>query len=130
MVVLACPLYSVGMCRYATPYKPHFVCLACGSSFKQSPLPPREHPCPRCRTPMINAGFDLAIPRRRDKNAWEALGATLRAGLTFHSCGCGGPGYRPRSTAEVRERRRAAKRLGLPEQPALKRYDPWENPAR
>ncbi len=30
----------------------------------------------------------------------------------------------------LRERRRAAKRLGLPEQTALKRYDPWEEPAR
>jgi hypothetical protein len=118
------------MCRYATPYKPHFVCLACRSSFKQSPLPPRVHPCPRCRTPMINAGFDLAVPRRRDKSAWEALEATLRAGLTFHSCGCGGPGYRPRSTAEVRERRRAARQLGLLEQTALERYDPWEELAR
>ncbi|MFJ7098110.1 hypothetical protein ACIQWL_49340 [Streptomyces mirabilis] len=79
---------------------------------------------------MINAGFDLAVPRRRDKSAWEALEATLRAGLTFHSCGCGGPGYRPRSTAEVRERRRAAKQLGLLEQATLERYDPWEELAR
>ncbi|MFF3575772.1 hypothetical protein [Streptomyces mirabilis] len=76
---------------------------------------------------MINAGFDLAVPRRRDKSAWEALEATLRAGLTFHSCGCGGPGYRPRSTAEVRERRRAAKQLGLLEQTALERYDPFND---
>ncbi|WP_406840662.1 hypothetical protein ACICHK_38875 [Streptomyces sp. AHU1] len=77
---------------------------------------------------MIDAGFDLAVPRRGDKGAWKALEATLRAGLTFHSCGCDGPGYRPRTAAEVRERRRAAKRLGLPERATLKRYDPWEEP--
>ncbi|MFI0960063.1 deoxyxylulose-5-phosphate synthase [Streptomyces sp. NPDC021080] len=118
------------MCRYATSYKPHFVCLACRASFKQSPLPLREHPCPHCRTPMVDAGFDLAVPRRGNNSAWKALEATLRAGLTFHSCGCDGPGYRPRSTAEVRERRRAAKRLGLLELTALERYDPWEEPAR
>jgi hypothetical protein len=75
---------------------------------------------------MINAGFDLAVPRRTDKGAWKALEAVLRAGLTFHSCGCGGPGYRPRASAEVRARRLAAKRLGLPEQATLKRYAPWE----
>ncbi|GAA1246069.1 hypothetical protein GCM10009646_37140 [Streptomyces aureus] len=53
----------------------------------------------------------------------------VRGYLTFHSCGCGGPGYQPRSTAEIRERRRAAKRLGLPEQTTLKRYRPLGGPS-
>jgi hypothetical protein len=119
--------YPPGMCRYAIPYKPHYVCLACRSSFKQDPLPPRAHPCPRCHAPMINAGFDLAVPRRKDKAAWKALEAVLQSGLTFHSCGCGGPGHRPRTSAEVRTRRLAAQRLDLPEQAVLQRADPWES---
>jgi hypothetical protein len=76
---------------------------------------------------MINAGFDLAIPRRKDKPAWRALEAVLQAGLTFHSCGCGGPGYRPRTPSEVRTRRLAAQRLDLTEQAALQHPDPWES---
>jgi hypothetical protein len=77
---------------------------------------------------MVNAGFDVAIPRRRDKRGWRTLEATLRAGITFHSCGCSGPGYRPRTWSEVRERRTAASRLGLSEFDALQQHDPWTAP--
>lgn len=74
---------------------------------------------------MIDAGYDLAVPRRRDTRGWRALEAVLQAGLTFHSCGCDGPGFRPRTPAEVRERRSAAARLQLPEAEALQRAEPW-----
>ncbi|MFC4562041.1 hypothetical protein ACFO4E_09255 [Nocardiopsis mangrovi] len=75
---------------------------------------------------MTDAGPDLAVPPRRDTRAWRALEATLRAGITFHSCGCGGPGYRPRTWPQVRERREAARRLGVAEYAVLQRWDPWE----
>ncbi|MFC3994905.1 hypothetical protein ACFOVU_03205 [Nocardiopsis sediminis] len=114
------------MCRYAISYKCHFVCLTCRVAFKQAEHGASGHRCPQCRTPMIDAGPDLAVPPRRDTRAWRALEATLRAGITFHSCGCGGPGYRPKSWPEVRERREAARRMGMTECTALRRPEPWE----
>jgi hypothetical protein len=114
------------VCRYGTTYKHHYVCLACRSSVKHEWVPEREHRCPRCRAVLVDAGYDLAVPPRRDESAWTALTATLRAGITFHSCGCGGPGFRPRTSAQVRERRAAARRLAVPQDVALERAEPWE----
>jgi hypothetical protein len=108
------------------PTSGHYVCLPCRASFKQDGAPPRAHLCPHCGQKLIDAGYDVAIPRRTDKSAWRALEAMLRVGLTSHSCGCGGSGFRPRTSAEVWERRRVASRPGLAEQVALKRYDPLE----
>jgi hypothetical protein len=106
------------------------VCLPCRVSWKLGYEPgaaPRV--CPRCRGPLINAGFDLAIPRRRDLAGWRTLAATLRAGVRFFSCGCSGPGYRPRRWSEVRDRRTVAARRGVPEATTLVRRDPWTEPA-
>ena len=115
------------MCRYGMQlYKSRLVCLSCRSSFKKAGGPAEGDRCPRCRALMVNAGRDLAVPRRRDAAGWRTLEAVLRSGLTFHSCGCGGPGYRPRSWAEVRERQLAAERLGIPLRTALSRRDVWE----
>jgi hypothetical protein len=114
------------MCRYGTTYKHHYVCLACRSSAKHEWSPSHEHVCPRCRAVTIDAGYDLAVPPKRDESGWKALEATLRAGITFLSCGCGGPGFRPRTSAQVRARRVAADRLGIPQDVALKRAEPWE----
>ncbi|MFF2511112.1 hypothetical protein [Streptomyces sp. NPDC058086] len=61
--------------------------------------------------------------RRRDAAGWQTVGVVLKAGLTFHSCGCGGPGFRPRTPAEVRARRIAAMRLGVPLREALQRTE-------
>jgi hypothetical protein len=77
---------------------------------------------------MTDAGFDLAIPRRRDDRGWRTLAAVLRAGVSFYSCGCSGPGFRPRTWGEVRERQLAAARLGLPQRVALTMRDPWPAP--
>lgn len=108
------------MCRYGMVYyKRHFVCLTCRSSFKRDWQDEHEQPCPCCGAAMIDAGQDLAVPRRRDAAGWKALSVVLKAGLTFHSCGCGGPGFRPRTPAEVRARQIAAVRLGIPLQEAL-----------
>ncbi|GES29203.1 hypothetical protein AB0G60_24270 [Streptomyces angustmyceticus] len=45
--------------------------------------------CPQCRAELIDAGADLAVPKRRDNAGWRALEAVLRAGLTFHDGCCG-----------------------------------------
>ncbi|MBB4935060.1 hypothetical protein F4561_005954 [Lipingzhangella halophila] len=79
---------------------------------------------------MTDAGSNLAVPRRGDRDAWDALATVLRSGLTFHSCGCSGPGYRPRTRAEVRDRLAVARRQDIPVRDALARPDPWRAPGR
>ncbi len=115
------------MCRYGMhTYKSRLVCLACRSSFKKASGPASGDRCPRCRAVMVNAGRDLAVPRRRDSAGWRTLEAVLRSGLDFHSCGCGGPGFRPRTLAQLRERQVAAAHFGIELRTALARHDPWE----
>ncbi|ALG14852.1 hypothetical protein AOZ06_17490 [Kibdelosporangium phytohabitans] len=78
---------------------------------------------------MVFAGHDFAAPRRLDDSGWKAVAAVLGAGLRyegFETCGCGrAPGYRPRTAAEVRTRRRLAQRSGVSEADALAAPDPY-----
>ncbi len=74
---------------------------------------------------MVNVGRDFAAPRRSDDPAWRALSAVLYAGLSFHSCGCNGPGFRPRTPRQVRERLQAATRRGIPVREAMALPDPY-----
>ncbi|MEW2356719.1 hypothetical protein [Spirillospora sp. NPDC029432] len=111
------------MCTYAeVTYKVHYVCVPCRQS-RKLPWDGAEHLCTTCRAPMIFAGHDFAAPRRRDDRRWAAVAAVLQAGLRyegFEPCGCGRePKYRPRTSAEVRARRRVASRKGLTESEAL-----------
>ncbi|MFF3457291.1 deoxyxylulose-5-phosphate synthase [Streptomyces sp. NPDC002730] len=103
----------------------HFICLPCRASFKKAPdyLRARTDLCPRCGGPLLNAGSALAVPRRRDVAGWRALSAVLGAGLRFRQGCCGGPGYRPRTLREVKERLAHAERTGLSPAEALARYD-------
>ncbi|MFD8496653.1 hypothetical protein [Amycolatopsis sp. NPDC059657] len=115
------------MCRYAeSTYKVHYVCVACRKSHKYA-WDGAEHPCPSCRRPLVYAGHDFAAPRRRNDSGWAAVKAVLEAGLKyegFETCGCGQePKSRPRTSAQVRRRRRLAERLGLPEAEALGRRE-------
>lgn len=97
------------MCRYGgTFYKTHMVCLPCRRSVKAHNGGAVR--CPECRAGMLDAGRDFATPRRGDTRAWRALEALLRGGVTFYSCGCYGPGARPRSSAELRRARASAER--------------------
>jgi hypothetical protein len=77
---------------------------------------------------MINAGHDFAAPRRNDKKGWAVVAAVLNAGLRyegFDGCGCThDPKFRPRTTAQVRARRRIAARTGTDEAAALAARDP------
>lgn len=117
------------MCRYAeTPYKVHYVCVPCRKSSKY-PWDGAEHLCPECRAPMVFAGHDFAAPRRRDKSGWAAVAAVLEAGLRyegFETCGCGrDPKFRPRTSAQVRARRRLADRTGIDIAAMLAAPDPY-----
>ncbi|MEU6023623.1 hypothetical protein [Micromonospora sp. NPDC047134] len=118
------------MCRYAEiPYKVHYVCVPCRRSHKYA-WDGEKHLCTSCRQPMIFAGHDFAAPRRRNDSGWAAVAAVLGAGLRyegFETCGCSRqPKFRPRTSAQVRMRRRAAGHLGLSEAEALAARNPYD----
>jgi hypothetical protein len=50
---------------------------------------------------MANMGLDFAPPKMSDIKGWKAAAALFEVGETFHSCGCSGPGYRPRDPREL-----------------------------
>ncbi|MEU4690958.1 hypothetical protein [Actinoplanes sp. NPDC023714] len=79
---------------------------------------------------MLPAGHDFAAPRRRDRSGWAAVAAVLGAGLRydgFETCGCGRyPQYRPRTSAQVRRRRRIAARRGIPMATMPAARDPYD----
>jgi hypothetical protein len=91
------------VCRYAYSYKPHYACFRCRKVFRRR-LPrdighhrdPVAAVCPQCRAPMADMGKDFQAPPRRDAKAWRTAEQLWEIGETFHSCGCQGPGYRPR----------------------------------
>ncbi|MFI1396137.1 deoxyxylulose-5-phosphate synthase [Streptomyces sp. NPDC020681] len=107
------------------PARHHFVCLPCRASFKKEPdyARVRTDLCPRCGGQLLNAGSALAVPRRRDVSGWRALSAVLNAGLRFRMGCCSGPGYRPRTLGEVKERLAYAERTGLSPARSLARHD-------
>lgn len=98
------------MCRYAFPsYKPHFACFSCRKAFKRRLLkdvdPDGEHRparCPQCGELMAEMGLDFQAPPQSKEKAWRVLRTLWEVGETFHSCGCGGPGYRPRDPVALR----------------------------
>lgn len=103
------------MCRYANygPYKRHFACFSCRKGFKRTHesewpehLQPADGetvpaPCPECRRPMADMGWDFKPPRQRDVERWAVVEFLYRRGVAYHSCGCSGPGYRPARWADV-----------------------------
>jgi DNA-directed RNA polymerase subunit RPC12/RpoP len=101
--------------------KTSYVCLSCRASYKQPYDRTRQRACPRCAQPLIHAGSAFAAPRRRGVAAWRTLTVLLNAGVGFHKSCCGGPGYRPRTLREVRERMTYAQRSGEPIAHALVR---------
>ncbi|MFS0697166.1 deoxyxylulose-5-phosphate synthase [Streptomyces nitrosporeus] len=104
--------------------KTSYVCLPCRASYKKAydsdPRRP-DHVCPRCAGTLIHVGSAFATPRRRDTAAWRTLSVLLHAGIRFHKSCCGGPGYRPRSLREVKERMAYAEATGEPFARALLR---------
>ena len=97
------------MCRYAEygPYKNHFACFDCRKVFRRAAeegataSPERVIVCPDCRGPMRDMGLDFKAPPRSDVKQWQKVALLYRAGFTYHSCGCCGPGFRPSKLADV-----------------------------
>ncbi len=98
------------MCRYAFKvYKPHLACFGCRKSFRRrlrADVDPHgeEHVavCPQCAVPMADLGLDFRAPPMSARKRWETIASLWRAGITFHSCGCGGPGWRPATPTALR----------------------------
>ncbi|MFG2722673.1 deoxyxylulose-5-phosphate synthase [Streptomyces sp. NPDC048416] len=108
-----------------TPAKTSYVCLPCRASYKQSHPGHHDHAriCPRCAGTLIHVGAAFAAPKRRDAAAWRTLSVLLHAGVRFSMGCCGGPGYRPRTLSEVRERMAYARATGEPFAQALVRRE-------
>ena len=46
-------------------------------------------------------GLDFKPPPIEDVEHWQVVAFLFDQGFAFHSCGCGGPGFRPSRWAEV-----------------------------
>lgn len=127
------------MCRYAEHvYKMPFACFACRKVFKQpsywdlspaqrpAPGQPRTIPCPQCRRPMHAMGHDFRAPRQRDIAQWAKVAVLFRHGITYHSCGCNGPGPRPATLREVP----AFLAEHLPQSPGARLLAQWQPSAK
>ncbi|MGW2251619.1 hypothetical protein ACWCXH_15665 [Kitasatospora sp. NPDC001660] len=110
------------MCTRSQTSLRHYVCPSCRVSMKRLGAAGHDG-CPRCGQNLVDAGHDLEVPRKRDDAGWRALTALLHAGVTFHSSCCDGPGWRPRTPREVRERLAASRGTGLSVAAALTTRD-------
>jgi len=86
------------------PYKQHFACFDCRKTFKRrrsDDLAGFDHnketdaKCPECGKLMANMGLDFEAPKKDDIKAWRHIRRLYSVGITYHSCGCTGPGYIP-----------------------------------
>jgi DNA-directed RNA polymerase subunit RPC12/RpoP len=98
------------MCRYAmTTYKPHYACFECRKTFKRRLLHDVNRDedelvaakCPECGRLMANMGLDFKSPQKKNLKAWQHLQSLYEVGITYHSCGCSGPGYIPATTEAI-----------------------------
>jgi hypothetical protein len=92
-------------------YKPHYACFNCRKTFKRKLINDikrgaesvQEAKCPECEGLMANMGLDFESPKKDDLKKWEHLKSLYSVGITFHSCGCSGPGYIPNSKEKLIE---------------------------
>lgn len=92
-----------------TSYKPHYACFKCRKTFKRRLMGDIkkgeksvfEAKCPECGELMANMGLDFESPKKDDFKKWEHLKSLYSVGITFHSCGCSGPGYIPNSKEAI-----------------------------
>jgi hypothetical protein len=52
---------------------------------------------------MANMGHDFKAPKQSDVKQWKKVEWLYNRGFAYHSCGCGGPGYRPTKLNQVEE---------------------------
>ncbi|WP_205780567.1 hypothetical protein [Mucilaginibacter limnophilus] len=61
----------------------------------------KEAKCPECAQLMANMGKDFEAPKKDNLKAWAHIKNLYSVGVTFHSCGCTGPGYIPQDTERL-----------------------------
>lgn len=66
--------------------------------------------CPECCGEMIEMGLDFKPPKQSDVKAWKTLQGMYHVGHAFHTCGCIGPGWIPKSTSDYRSYLSSAKK--------------------
>ena len=59
--------------------------------------------CPECGEPMVDMGLDFKPPRKSDAKAWQILKGMYATGHAFHTCGCDGPGWIPKSSSDYKQ---------------------------
>lgn len=102
------------MCRYGFhKYKSHYACFTCRKVFRVRPFDEwasesvrngeaaHEVLCPDCRAAMTDMGLDFKAPPKRNVKQWKKVELLRNAGVGYSSCGCSGPGYRPKTLSEV-----------------------------
>jgi hypothetical protein len=50
---------------------------------------------------LVDVGLDFKAPPSHNLKQWEKVRILVQNGYTFHSCGCGGAGKRPRLLNQV-----------------------------
>jgi hypothetical protein len=50
---------------------------------------------------MADMGLDFKSPPMNDVKAWQHLRTLFQVSITFHSCGCSGPGHAPADATEL-----------------------------
>ena len=56
----------------------------------------KEAKCPHCEGFMVDMGLDFESPKKGSIKEWNHIRDLYSVGITFHSCGCTGPGYIPK----------------------------------
>lgn len=105
------------MCRYAMhDYPQHYACLECRLAFKgewdRGEGYDGDRRCPHCAQPALAMGLDFKAPRKRNVGQWRKLALVVESGRRFASCGCNGPGRRPRTLADAKAEARDRTRSG------------------
>jgi len=114
---------EVAMCRYALSiYKTRSACFRCRKAFKVSDRKAngKIRTCPQCGETMTVMGHDFRAPAQKDIRQWRKVELLAAHGLVFASCGCGGPGYAPRTLDDAR--RLTEEHPGVPEGVRLRRH--------
>jgi len=105
--------YARAMCRYAIsgPYRGHWAGFECRKSFKwphnRSPTRPlglakqMSPTCPQCKGSLESMGLDFKAPPKDDLAQWKKVRILAEHGYRYFSCGCGGPGERPKELRDV-----------------------------
>ncbi|MEO1516638.1 MAG: hypothetical protein AAFV95_16545 [Bacteroidota bacterium] len=57
----------------------------------------RKEKCPDCGQLMQDLGLDFKAPKKHKIKEWEIVRGMYRTGVNFHTCGCHGIGYVPKT---------------------------------